>query len=153
MNQLYYARGTHLILPDAFCYVHCLHTVFRDSRREVGGQGRAVACHLEALTNTTHGPLPPAVRRAVQACIEPVLLYGADTWYPGGTSPSWPRSLKEVPSRIKDLVQRMGTRLHLVIRAILPVWVTTPTTALHRESDIPPVAQLLGAARLSGQPY
>ncbi|SPJ88917.1 uncharacterized protein FTOL_12812 [Fusarium torulosum] len=34
------------------------------------------------------------------------------------------------------------------IRAILPVWKTTPITALHRESGIPPVDQLLEAQRL-----
>ncbi|KAF6515176.1 hypothetical protein HZS61_005082 [Fusarium oxysporum f. sp. conglutinans] len=34
------------------------------------------------------------------------------------------------------------------MRAILPVWKTTPIAALHRESGIPPVAQLLEARRL-----
>lgn len=33
-------------------------------------------------------------------------------------------------------------------RAILPVWIMTPVAALHRESSIPPVTQLLKAARL-----
>ncbi|KJZ68078.1 hypothetical protein HIM_12534 [Hirsutella minnesotensis 3608] len=38
-------------------------------------KAQAVAFHLRRLTNTKHGPLPSAVRRAVRACVIPVLLY------------------------------------------------------------------------------
>ncbi|GKU10995.1 unnamed protein product [Fusarium langsethiae] len=42
----------------------------------------------------------------------------------------------------------MNKALNQSMRAILPVWMTTPITALHRESGIPPVDQLLEARRL-----
>ncbi|SPJ84064.1 uncharacterized protein FTOL_10580 [Fusarium torulosum] len=38
--------------------------------------------------------------------------------------------------------------MNQAMRAILPVWKTTPITILHRESGIPPVDQLLEARRL-----
>ncbi|KAM4067478.1 lipase, class 3 [Hirsutella rhossiliensis] len=45
-------------------------------------KAQVVAYHLKSLANTKHGPLPGAVRRAVRACIEPVLLHGTEAWYP-----------------------------------------------------------------------
>jgi hypothetical protein len=42
----------------------------------------------------------------------------------------------------------MKKALNQSMRAILPVWKTTPITVLHRESGIPPVDQLLKARRL-----
>ncbi|CVL09545.1 uncharacterized protein FMAN_14307 [Fusarium mangiferae] len=41
----------------------------------------------------------------------------------------------------------MNKALHQSMRAILPVWKTTPTTILHHESGIPPVDQLLEKRR------
>ncbi|KAM5529901.1 reverse transcriptase [Fusarium oxysporum f. sp. phaseoli] len=42
----------------------------------------------------------------------------------------------------------MTKTMNQAMRAILPVWKTTPITILHRESGIPPVDQLLEARRL-----
>ncbi|KAG7414932.1 hypothetical protein Forpi1262_v016815 [Fusarium oxysporum f. sp. raphani] len=42
----------------------------------------------------------------------------------------------------------MSKAMNQAMRAILPVWETTPTTILHRESGIPPIDQLLDARRL-----
>jgi hypothetical protein len=42
----------------------------------------------------------------------------------------------------------MKKALNQSIRAIIPVWKTTPITALYRESGITPVGQLLEAQRL-----
>src|SRR6478735_10781959 len=42
----------------------------------------------------------------------------------------------------------MSKAMNQAMRAILPVWKTTPTTILHRESGIPPIDQLLDARRL-----
>lgn len=111
-------------------------------------KAQVVAYHLKGLANTKHGPLPSAVRRAVRACIEPVLLHGSEAWYPGLTSPRWTQPAKEGPSRIQQLIRKMNKSLHTSIRAILPVWRTTPINALHRESGIPPVIQLLEARRM-----
>ncbi|RKK39565.1 hypothetical protein BFJ69_g18522, partial [Fusarium oxysporum] len=48
---------------------------FRVHAEKWTAKSQAVAHHLRGLTNTIHGPLPSAVRSAVRACVEPVLLY------------------------------------------------------------------------------
>ncbi|OBS20651.1 hypothetical protein FPOA_06995 [Fusarium poae] len=111
-------------------------------------KAQAVAYHLRGLANTVHGPLPSAVRSAVRACVEPVLLHGSEAWYPGTTRPRWSRPTRDTPSSNQHLIQRMNKALNQSMRAILPVWKTTPITVLHRESGIPPVEQLLEARRL-----
>jgi ribonuclease HI len=121
---------------------------FRIHVEKWAAKAQAVAYHLRGLTNTKHGPLPAAVRSAVRACVEPVLLYGAEAWYPGTTRPRWNQPTKDLSSSNQHLIQRMTKAMNQSMRAILPVWKTTPIAALHRESGIPPVAQLLEARRL-----
>ncbi|OAQ63773.1 endonuclease/reverse transcriptase [Purpureocillium lilacinum] len=111
-------------------------------------KAQAVAHHLQGLANTKHGPLPSAMRRAVQACVEPVLLHGAEAWYPGLTSPRWSQPTKEGSSGIQQLLRKMNKSLHNSMRAVLPVWRTTPIAALHRESGILPIVQLPETRRM-----
>ncbi|KAM4058240.1 reverse transcriptase (RNA-dependent DNA polymerase) [Hirsutella rhossiliensis] len=101
-------------------------------------KAQAVAFHLRRLTNTKHGPLPSAMRRAVCACVIPVLLYAAEAWYPGPKSPRWTKPSKEGPSGIGNLVKKMSKALYTSLRAILPVWRTTPTNVLHRRREYRP---------------
>ncbi|KAJ3455531.1 hypothetical protein MRS44_017013 [Fusarium solani] len=121
---------------------------FRIHVEKWAAKAQAVAYHLRGLTNTIHGPLPSAVRGAVRACVEPVLLHGSEAWYPGRTRPRWTQPTKDLPSSNQHLIQRMTKAMNQAMRAILPVWKTTPITILHRESGIPPVDQLLEARRL-----
>ena len=121
---------------------------FRVHVEKWAAKAQAVAYHLRGLTNTIHGPLPSAVRSAVRACVEPVLLHGSEAWYPGRTRPRWSQPAKDMPSSNQHLIQRMTKAMNQAMRAILPVWRTTPIAALHRESGIPPVDQLLEARRL-----
>lgn len=55
-------------------------------------KAQAVAYRLRGLTNTKHGPLPSAVRSAVRACVESVLLYGASSSSYPKPAPSLKRS-------------------------------------------------------------
>ncbi|KAF4460560.1 reverse transcriptase [Fusarium albosuccineum] len=121
---------------------------FRIHVEKWAAKAKAVAYHLRGLTNTIHGPLPSAVRSAVRVCVEPVLLHGSEAWYPGKTRPRWSQPTKDLPSSNQHLIQRMTKAMNQAMRAILPVWKTTPITILHRESGIPPVDQLLEARRL-----
>ncbi|KAM4059611.1 RNase H domain-containing protein [Hirsutella rhossiliensis] len=70
-----------------------------------------------------------------------------EAWYPGMTCPRWNKPAKEGPSRIRHLIRRMDKSLNTAMRAILPVWKTTPLSARHREAGIPPVSHLLQACR------
>ncbi|KAF5721341.1 reverse transcriptase domain-containing protein, partial [Fusarium mundagurra] len=121
---------------------------FRVHVEKWAAKAKAVAYHLRGLTNTVHGPLPSAVRSAVRACVEPVLLHGSEAWYPGRTRPRWNQPTKDLPSSNQHLIQIMNKAMNQAMRAILPVWKTTPTAILHRESGIPPVDQLLESRRL-----
>ena len=84
-------------------------------------KAQRVAHHLKAMTSTNRGPLPSAVRKAVRACIEPQLLFGAEAWYPGMTRPNWSQPTREGPSGIMHLVRRMDKSLHTAVRAVLPI--------------------------------
>ncbi|RKK50820.1 hypothetical protein BFJ69_g18007, partial [Fusarium oxysporum] len=72
--------------------------LFRVHVEKWAAKAKAVAYHLQGLTNTIHGPLPSAVRGAVRACVEPVLLYGSEAWYPGTNRPRWSQPNKDTPS-------------------------------------------------------
>ncbi|KAM4067487.1 reverse transcriptase (RNA-dependent DNA polymerase) [Hirsutella rhossiliensis] len=109
-------------------------------------KAQAVAYHLKGLTIPTAAPTRCGPR-AVRACIEPQLFFGAEAWYPGMTCPRWNKPAKEGPSRIRHLIRRMDKSLNTAMRAILPVWKTTPLSARHREAGIPPVSHLLQACR------
>ncbi|KFG82252.1 hypothetical protein MANI_110836 [Metarhizium anisopliae] len=78
-------------------------------------KAQAVAHHLRSLGNTRRGALPSAVQRAVRACVEPILLYGVEAWYPGVTSPRWRQPTKEGPSRTQQHVRKMSKALKQAI--------------------------------------
>lgn len=62
-------------------------------------------------------------RKAVKACVEPTLLYGAEAWYPGP-------NINGKPTRIQHLIKRMHTPYAASLRAAVPVWKTTPLDLL-----------------------
>ncbi|KAF4467395.1 reverse transcriptase domain [Fusarium albosuccineum] len=92
-------------------------------------KAQVVTYHLRGLTNTIHGPLPSAVRSAVRACVEPVLLHGSEAWYPDRTRPRWIQPSKDLPSSNQHLIQRMMRAMNQAMRAVLPVWKTPPIAA------------------------
>ncbi|RKL10105.1 hypothetical protein BFJ70_g16575 [Fusarium oxysporum] len=121
---------------------------FRLHVEKWAAKAKAVAYHLRGLTNTVHDPPPSAVRSAVRACVESVLLHGSQAWYPGRTRPRWTQPTKDLPSCNQHLIQIMTKAMNQAMRAVLPVWKITPIAALHRESGVPLVDQLLDAGRL-----
>ena len=102
-----------------------------------------VAGHLRSITNTHHGPPAWLVRKAIKACVEPVLYHGVDVWYPGQVMPARKDRNKEVRTGITNAVAKMDRVVKTSIRAILPVWRTTPIPVLHREGGILPAALML----------
>nr|CEG03719.1 unnamed protein product [Fusarium acuminatum CS5907] len=77
---------------------------FRIHVEKWAAKAKAIAYHLRGLTNTIHGPLPSAVRSAVRACVEPVLLHGSEAWYPGTSRPRWNQPTKDIPSSNQHLI-------------------------------------------------
>ena len=74
---------------------------------------------------------------AVKATVIPVATYGSTVWYS--------------PGKGNYLVGRVDKTLHAALRRALPVWKTTPNSALHRESAIPPTDILLTGLSHSAQ--
>lgn len=103
--------------------------------------------HLRRFCNSQRGvPVGLAVK-AVKACTLPVLMYGADVWWPGPSRPtsSGTRRYKHT----QGLVNKIDTVLKAATKAAIPAWRTAQTAALHRECGIPPADLLLHETRLS----
>lgn len=90
---------------------------------------------MASLGNTARGVPPNLLRQAAVACVLPVAYYAAETWWPGRSRPG---SIKPISNRTEGLLKRLDRVVLNTARAILPVYRTTPTAALHRESGLPP---------------
>ncbi|KAJ4176432.1 hypothetical protein NW755_14951 [Fusarium falciforme] len=114
-------------------------------------KARKITNLLRSFTSTTRGLGPAAVQKAVRACVEPTLLYAAEAWYAGRTVqriiPSQPQDTRTVSTCSESLIRYIDSTVKTSIRAVLPVWKTTPLAAIHRESGIPPAEQLLESVR------
>jgi ribonuclease HI len=100
---------------------------------------------LRNIASTVKGPTAASMRRAVVACVVPLLTYGAEAWFPGLRRPSVGKSRKMVSSQVATQVQKIQSCLNKTIAATLPIWKTTPLAARYREAAIPPVELLLHA--------
>ncbi|KAJ6437079.1 reverse transcriptase [Purpureocillium lavendulum] len=143
--------GTEIIPGDAMRWLGLWldrKLSFKFHVDEWSAKARRVANVLKGIANTKHGPLPRAVRRAVKACVEPTLFYGAEAWYPGETAPSVANPNRLVSTQIKHLVLRLDKVLRHAVRAALPVWKTTPIPAMYREAGTPPAHIALAAQQI-----
>ncbi|KAF5006537.1 hypothetical protein FDECE_7106 [Fusarium decemcellulare] len=107
---------------------------------EWNSKARVISNLLRRIANSQCGPPPDATRKAVKACIEPMLLYGSEAWYPG-------REIDGKPSRTQHLLYKMHKTYISSLRATAPVWKTTPLPALYRESGFPPIDILIESHR------
>ncbi|KAI0998687.1 hypothetical protein K3495_g9508 [Podosphaera aphanis] len=94
-----------------------------------------IANALRGIGNTIWGVSPKLSKQMVTACVLPVAPFGAETWWPGKTR----------DNREKIVSNRVGSHLEVFdkvhracARVILPVFRTTPSTALLRETGLPP---------------
>ncbi|KAI0991825.1 hypothetical protein K3495_g16362, partial [Podosphaera aphanis] len=69
------------------------------------------------------------------ACVLPVAYYGSEAWWPGRSRQG---TQGRISNRVDSLLQLLDKVVLTSARAILPVYRTTPTAALHRESGLPP---------------
>ncbi|EFY94393.2 reverse transcriptase, RNaseH [Metarhizium robertsii ARSEF 23] len=114
---------------------------FRTHIEKWAAKAKKAAGHLHGLCNTKHGPLPAAVRRAATLDTGPRYHTGTESYT------AW-HGTKKVRPQIQHLVDKLDPVLRRAIRAILPVWKTTPVPIYHQESGIPPVPLLLEARRI-----
>ncbi|KAJ2900039.1 RNA-directed DNA polymerase from transposon X-element [Zalerion maritima] len=114
-------------------------------------QASIVAHHIRSLANTRRGPPPAALRKAVITCILPILTYGAEAWYAGTIKTRkilHKNKSRDVSTKQEHLIGEVAKVLNGAIRAVLPVWKTTPNETLYRDSGIPTEKIALEQARL-----
>lgn len=116
---------------------------FRSHVEHLAARANHVTAGIRALSNTVRGAPPVHMRRAVQACVVPILTFGGQTWWQDRTRPSLRNRNKEVQSGRVSATEKLDVALRKSIRSALPAYSTTPVAALHREAAIPPMTMLL----------
>ena len=113
---------------------------FKWHAKEMASKALIVANALRSLGNTVRGVPPHLLQQAVQACVLRKAYYGAETWWPGRTRPG---PLSPISNRVDGLLDSLAKVVLAGARAILPVYCTTSTAVLHRESGLlPPEIEL-----------
>ncbi|APA09338.1 hypothetical protein sscle_05g041080 [Sclerotinia sclerotiorum 1980 UF-70] len=103
--------------------------------RELVAKAMTVAKALKSLGNSMRGVPANLLRQAAEVCVLKKAYYGAETWWPGRTRPGKEhRTNNGVDNHINLLAKVMLE----CARAILPVWRTTNTATLYRESGLRP---------------
>ena len=77
------------------------------------------------------------MRQAVDACILPILTYGAPAWRPGRVWKN--KDGRDIQNGIDGHCRKLEKSENVAIRAILPVWKTTPIKILQREAATSPI--------------
>lgn len=121
---------------------------FRRHVAERTTKARHVAQHIRNLARTKDGPPASSLRKAVVACVLSSALYGSEAWYAGRTQPTktGPRNSTS-STRIGGHLKLVQSAITLAARGVLPVWKTTPITALLRDSGLPSAEVALEDAR------
>lgn len=124
---------------------------FKRHVAERAGKARKVARHIRGLAQTIHGPPASSLRKAVITCVMPSVLYGTEVWYAGRTKE--PTNLRQdrnatVSARVGGHVDLIDKTLTIAARGVLPVWKTTPTVTLFRDSGLPSAMAALEEAKL-----
>lgn len=114
---------------------------FSDHVTKMASKGRKAAACLSMLVKTTRGAEASIMRRAVHACILPILTYGTSAWWPGRTRTNGKGGT--IQNSMKTNCNKLDKAQNVALRAFLPVWKTTPIFVLQREAATPPVHHTL----------
>ncbi|KFZ23235.1 hypothetical protein V502_02286, partial [Pseudogymnoascus sp. VKM F-4520 (FW-2644)] len=122
---------------------------FKRHVTERAAKARSVAYHIRGLARIKDGPPAVALRKAVLTCVIPSALYGTEAWYAGRTKqPTKGHHKQTVSTRVGWHIDVLERTLTLAIRGVLPVWRTTPTVILFRDSGLPSAIVALEEAKL-----
>lgn len=121
---------------------------FRQHVKERTKKAKAVAQHIRSLARTKDGPPASSLRKAVVTCVLSSALYGAEAWYSGRTKPAITGARDKTSStKLGGHLKLVQSAITLAARGVLPVWRTTPITALLRDSGLPSAEVALEDAR------
>ena len=99
-------------------------------------KAKHTAMGIKALGNTVRGAPPRLLCRAIQSCIQTVLCYGVEAWWPGIYRTQKGR---KISNRVDSLVRKLDTVQNEALRSALPVYRTFPIAALQREAGVLPL--------------
>lgn len=97
-------------------------------------KGRLVANPLCTFGNTQRGASALLLRHSVRSCVISVATYGADVWWPEHFIITRGHILQECLGIFNGL--RQQTLLNNALRAILPVYRTTPLVNMKQDAGI-----------------
>jgi ribonuclease HI len=108
---------------------------FKQHTQILSAKAHTVANALKSLGNTARGVPPALLQQAATACVLKKCYFAAETWWPGRTRLG---RNKKISNQVDSHLRLLGKVVLTSARAILPVFRTTQTSALYRESRIRP---------------
>jgi hypothetical protein len=112
---------------------------FKHHVRILAAKALAVGNALCSLGKTTCGVPSIFLQRAVNACVLKKGYYAAETWWPGRTKTVHKgRTTKRVSNNVLTHIHLLEKVALTSAQAILPVYRTTQSAALYRESRLQP---------------
>lgn len=115
---------------------------FKGHVKTLSARASQVANGLRSLGNTIWGAPAYLLRRAVTSCVLPILNYASEAWWP---SKGRPKNGRTISNCVSGLLHILDVTQNTAIRAILPVYKTTPVPILQREAALPPAEVALDA--------
>lgn len=109
---------------------------FRHHVETWAAKAAKVANHIRSLNKVLKGAPPAPTALAAAACVLPVALYRAETWWRGQTVRNAKYPDKVAVSGQVVLADKIDKAIVTAARAVLPAWKTIPTAILHRESGL-----------------
>ena len=124
---------------------------FKRHVTERAGKARRTAQAIRSFGKTENGPPASSLRKAVTTCVLSSLLFGTEAWYAGRTKPPKVQRASRPPTVSAGVgwhVKVIEQTLTLAAKGVLPVWRTTPTVTLFRDSGLPSAMAALEEAKL-----
>lgn len=114
---------------------------FKNHAERMASAARNAVSGLNMLWNTVRGVDVRIIRRAVHACILPILTYAAPAWWNGRSRIN--NAGKTIRNGVEGQLYRLDKVQNTALRTILPVWRTTPIRIMQREAATPPIEHTL----------
>lgn len=114
---------------------------FKSHAEIMASKGRRAVAGLNMLGNTMKGVDVKVIRRAVHACILPILTYAATAWWGGRTRIN--NAGKTIRNGVDGQLKRLDNVQNIALRTILPIWRKIPIKIMQREAGTPPIEYTL----------
>lgn len=114
---------------------------FKRHVEKMASKGRRAVAGLKMLGNTIQEVETKVIRRAVHACILPILTYAAPAWWPGRTRLN--KHGKNIRSGVGGQLTRLDKVQNIALHTTLAVWGTTSIQIMRQEAATAPMKHTL----------